>query len=196
MNTDNKMTSCGPAAGQSHLISDTGSHPIRLFAGMFAMIAVLAGCGQPEQIVDQAGQSAPVDTSSENQQPLGHVMEFDGYTLRANVIRTDDLDEIMAQQYGVATDPEHALLSLVILEKQPNQQPSTVWAEVTVRNISLVGRQESIEMRPIETLGDVSFAGILDASSQRIFKLDITAQPEGTDEQLQMEFEVRLDWKE
>ncbi|MDP4535740.1 hypothetical protein Q3O60_06045 [Alkalimonas collagenimarina] len=117
MNTDNKTTSSGPAAGQSHFISDTGPHPIRLFAGIFAMIVALAGCGQPDQNIDQAGQSAPVDTSAENQQPLGHVMEFDGYTLRANVIRTDDLDKSMAQQYGVTPDPEHALLSLVILER-------------------------------------------------------------------------------
>ncbi|KGK42102.1 hypothetical protein LH51_09700 [Nitrincola sp. A-D6] len=178
------------------------------------MIAVLAGCDQGEQTPNnppveqpvappaeppvepsatEPTVEPPVEPSAEKPQPLGQTMEIDGFMLRANVSRTDDLPDAMAQQYGISADPDLSLLNLVILENQSDQQDATVSAEVSAQYESLTGQLADIEMRTVEADGYVSYIGTLDTSSEHIFKILIKAQPANTDQVLEMEFEVQLD---
>ncbi len=167
--------------------------PITLSIVMFTAFAVLAGCDQTEQPIDLAVEKVPVDLAAEDQQPMGHVMEFEDFTLQANVSRTDALPDSMTQQYGINPDPNLALLSLVILEHQSGRQPAAVPAEVSAQQESLTGRVEAIDMHPVEANGYVSYIGTLDASFQRVFQFIIQAQPAGTDRPLHMDFEVQLE---
>jgi hypothetical protein len=159
-----------------------------------AMTAMLAGCGQAEQTANSVEVNSPVGQPTDAQQALGQVMEFDGFTLRANITRAGDLNETLVRQYGIDPDPDLALLNLVILDNQSDRPQATVGAEVSAQYQTLLGRTEVIAMRPFEADGYVSYIGTLDAGSQRIFQLTIEAQPAGTDELLQMSFEVSLNW--
>ena len=126
--------------------------------------------------------------------PLGHVMEFDRYTLRANITRADVLNENMTDKYGIEVNPDLALLNLVILDNSEPRQDATVNATVHVEHENLLGHTQVIEMRAADTDGYISYYGTLDASSQRIFQLKVTAQPAETEQMLEMNFEARLNW--
>lgn len=169
------------------------TNKIRSVALAIAMIAVLAGCDRDGQTVESAGNQASVDQTAGGEQPLGHVVEFDGYTLRANISRSTFLPEEMAQKYGIEPDDDVVLLNLVILENRPDLPPVPVAAEVSAQHETLIGHAETIEMRAIESDGYVSYIGMLDTSTERLFQIVIKAQPVGTDQPLQMDFEVRLE---
>ena len=183
--------------------SKTGN--VALSIVMIAVMAVLAGCERDEQTADQVDTAAPVTQSSESQRrtedqrqsndqrPLEHAVEFDGFTLRTNVSRTDALPEAMARRYEIEPDANRVLLNVVIMENQPNQQAAPVAGEVSARHETLSGHRENIDMRAIEVDGHVSYIGTLDASTQRMFQLVIEALPEGSEQPLEMDFEVRLD---
>ena len=168
-----------------------------------AMCALLAGCDRDEQsvdsavdrpIVDQSARDQPSnDEAGADQQPMEHVVEFDGFTLRANVSRSDVLPEAMAQEYGIEAKSDHFLLNVVILEDRSGEYPAPVTANVSVKHESLAGHVESIDMRAVESNGHVSYIGILNASTQRSFQLVIEAQPSGSDQSLNMDFDVQLE---
>ncbi len=167
--------------------------PIVPAIALMAVIAVLAGCERAEQTADSARDQPQVDQPVGDEQPLGQVTEFDGFTLRANVIRAEFLPDAMARKYGIEVEPDLVLLNLVILEKRPDRQPVPVSAKVNAHYESLIGHVELIDMRAVEADSHVSYIGTLDASDQRVFRLVIEAQPAGTDQPLQMNFEVQLD---
>ena len=156
-----------------------------------ALMTVLTACERAERSDSAGGQAA--DQSTGDEQPLVQVTEFDGFTLRVNVSRTQFLPDAMARQYGIEARPDLVLLNLVVLEKRPDGQPQAVSAELRAHYESRVGQVEVIDMRAIEENGYLSYIGTLDASAQRIFHLVIEAQPEGTDHPLRMNFEVQLD---
>lgn len=133
------------------------------------------------------------DQTAEVSGPLEHVEDFDRFTMRANVGRADVLSDAMARQYDIEPEAGLFLLNLVILENRSDRQPVPVSAQVSVRREGLSGHGESIDMRAIEVNGHLSYIGTLAASAERFFELVIEAQPEGTDEPLRMDFEVRLD---
>lgn len=158
----------------------------------FTMVAVLAGCESEEQSVESTENQATAGQSTGTQRPLSHVMEFDGFTLRANVSPTEALPDAMARQHGIRPDPDLVLLNLVILENRPDGPPAPVSAEVRAQYETLIGHVETVDMRAAEANGDISYIGTLDTSTQRSFQLAIEAQPEDTDQLLNMTFEVRL----
>lgn len=190
---------------------------------MMMVIAVLVGCDRNDQATDSTDEQTPASQAAERerttertadrtdgratdrtsgqatgqaageQSPLEQVVESDGYTLRANVGRTDALPDAMARQYGIERDPDLVLLNVVVLEDRPDGQSAPVSAEISAQVESLSGHVESIDMQEAESNGHVSYIGTLDASTQREFQLHIEAQPSGTDQSLHMEFDVKLE---
>lgn len=182
-----------------------------LMAGL--SIALLAGCNQSESTVDsnepQTGVDQPqagLDQSQANveqsqaganqsqaaDRPMEHVAEFDDYTLRTSLSPTERLPEAMAQQYEIEADPSKLLLNVVIMEKSSDGPATPVSGDVTVRYESLAGDESTVDMSPAEANGLVSYIGTLDHSDQLVFRFVIEAQPEGSDEPLETEFEVQL----
>ena len=158
------------------------------------LMAVLASCERSEQTANSSGSQGRVDqAAAADQRPLEQVSEFDGYTLRANVTRTEFLPEAMASRYGIQAEPDRVLLNVVVLENRPDRQPGPVLAEVSAQYQNQIGQAEVIDIRAAEADGYVSYIGTLDTSAQRVFQLVIEAQPADTDARLRMDFEVQLD---
>lgn len=155
-------------------------------------VALLAGCERAEQPADVAENQARSDQTKVDEQPLGHVAEFDGFTVRANVSPTEILPDDVAQHYGIEADPDRVLLNVVVLESQPDRPQVPVSAELSAHYENLIGHVTVIDMRPVEADGLVSYIGTLDASAEAVFRFVITAQPEGTEQPLQMNFELQL----
>ncbi len=197
-------------------------HSITLTIALLLVLAVLAGCERDEETVDTAETQPPASQPAEEQPPadqpaeerrpeqpareqrraaqpadehgpLEHVIESDGYTLRANIGRTENLPETMARQYGIERDSDLVLLNVVVLDNRSEDQPVPVSADISAQIESLSGHVETIDLQETESDGHVSYIGTLDASSERSFQIHIEAQPEGAVEPLHMQFDVNLE---
>ena len=157
-----------------------------------ALAALLVGCDRSDQSADVAASQINIDQHEANEQPLGDVAEFDGYTLRANLSPSEHLPDAMALKYGIEADANIFLLNVVILENGQEQQPVPVAGEVSASYESLIGHTTSIDMRAVEENDLVSYVGTLDTSGQHVLRFVIEAQVENTDQLLQMNFEVQL----
>lgn len=157
-----------------------------------ALIVLLAGCDPSGESAVSTENQADVDQPGGGEQLLGDVAEFDGFTLRADVSPSDHLSDAMAQQYGIEAGPDLALLTVVILEKGADQQAMPVSGELSAHYEGPAGQATDIEMRAVEANERVSYVGTLDTSAQRVFQFVIEAQPQSTDQPLQMSFEAEL----
>lgn len=157
-----------------------------------ALTLVLAGCEPSGQTDDSTEDQARVDQSMGDEQALGQVAEFDGFTIRANVSPTEQLPEAMARQYGIEAGPSLYLVNVVVLEHRPEGQPVPVPVNLSAHYESPAGQVTDIDMREIEANDRVSYVGTLDTSAQRVFQFVIEAQPDGADQPLKMDFEVQL----
>lgn len=185
---------------------------ITLTIALMLVLAILAGCERDEETVDTTETQPPADQPAEGQRPeqpaqdqrraaqpaeehgpLEHTIESDGFTLRANIGRTEDLPETMARQYGIERGSDLVLLNVVVLDNQSEDQPVPVSADVSANVESLSGHAQTIDMQLVESDGHVSYIGTLDASSERSFQLHIEAQPEGAGQPLHMQFDVNLE---
>ena len=160
---------------------------------LVALVALLASCEKSGQAAESSADRINIDQQDEREQPLGDVAEFEGFTIRANVIPTGHLPDAMAQKYGVEADPDLFLLNVLILENQPEQQqPVPVPGELSAYYEGLTGRSTDIDMREVRANDRVSYIGTLDTSTQRIFQIVIKAQTENADQPLHMSFEVQI----
>ncbi|MDX1676735.1 DUF4426 domain-containing protein [Arsukibacterium sp.] len=171
--------------------------PVRMFrfaVVILAAVSILSGCDRAGQRLAPGPEDSAAGDITGPDKPLGEVMEFDGYTMRASITRASVLNQNMAQKYGIGQNPDLALLNLVIQDNSEPRQDATVAATVHVEHENLLGQTQVVEMRAAETDGYISYYGTLDASSQRVFQLRIKAQPDSTEQMLEMYFEVRLNW--
>lgn len=155
---------------------------------------LLAGCDQteePEQSADVTDNTANLDLEG-HERPLGHVEAFDGYSLQASITPTDRLPDVMIQEHNIEPGPERLLFNAIIYEERADGGLEPVAADVNVLYENLVGHDIDIDMRQVEANGDVSYIGTVDTSGQLVFRFVMEAQPEGSDEPLQTEFEVQL----
>ena len=155
---------------------------------------LLAGCNQteePEQSADATENTTNLDLEG-HERPLGHVEEFDGYSLQASITPTDRLPDVMIQEHNIEPGPERLLFNAIIYEKRADGGLEPVAADVSVLYENLPGHEIEIDMRQVEANGDVSYIGTLDTSGQLVFRFVMQAQPEGSDEPMQTEFEVQL----
>ena len=81
-------------------------HALRFFLGGCLALAI-AACGRGE------APAAPRATSA-GDAANGAVATSNGITLRANVVETADLQESVARGYGIAREPNQALLLLAV----------------------------------------------------------------------------------
>ncbi|MCY7372001.1 MAG: DUF4426 domain-containing protein, partial [Polaromonas sp.] len=109
----------------------------------------------------------------------------------ANVVRSEVLSASTAMRHGIERASDRAVLNLVILERQGKRQV-TLPARVTASTHNLIGQSEAIEMRAIRANGRVSYFVTFGFAPLRNFRITMTALPVGTNEPLEIEFEVRL----
>jgi hypothetical protein len=174
------------AAGSTRREAMTDVMTSRPTGSVFAVALVLAlaaACGAP------TGDPAPTAGTVETRV---HVVELEGYTLRANTMPGTSLSAEVAERYGIEHDAGVGLLNLVILEQRPDGQDVTVPAEISASQRDLLGHVETIEMRAIEANDDVSYIGTFDSAQQTHFRFAIEARPAGSDTTLTIEFEDRF----
>lgn len=119
-----------------------------------------------------------------------HISESGSYTLRANVLSSEALPAGTAAKHGIERAPDRGVLNLVILRGKG--VTTTVNAKVVVGKRNLLGQSESIAMREVNENGYVSYLGTFGFSPLHTFNFSISAQPEGSDEAITLEFEDRL----
>jgi hypothetical protein len=122
---------------------------------------------------------------------LGHVVEMDDYTLRANVVPSSFLSDEMAQQYGLDRSDDRGMLNLVVTRGGVQAQGApSVPSKVSVDLSNLIGQTQTVAMSEIVANEEVSYIGFFDTEAdQEIFRFAIRAVPEGSDTVLTMEFE-------
>ena len=155
---------------------------------------VLAGCDQteePEQSADSAENTTNLDLQG-HERPLGHVEEFGDYSLQASITPTDRLPDVMIEEHNIEPGPERLLFNAIIYDKRADGGLEPAAADVSVVYENLPGHEIEIDLRQVEANGDVSYIGTLDTSGQLVFRFVMQAQPEGSDEPMQTEFEVQL----
>tara|TARA_R110000850_G_scaffold45272_5_gene114497 strand:- start:1 stop:543 length:543 start_codon:yes stop_codon:yes gene_type:complete len=155
---------------------------------------LLAGCDQteePEQSTDVAENTPNLDLQG-HERPLGHVEEFEGYSLQASITPTDRLPDVMIEEHNIEPGPERLLFNAIIYDKRSDGGLEPVAADVSVMYENLPGHEIEIDLRQVEANGDVSYIGTVDTSGQLVFRFVMEAQPEGADEPLQTEFAVQL----
>lgn len=122
-------------------------------------------------------------------QPSGGEAVSNGYVLRANAIQSTFLPEAMAEQQGVEPADDKGIVNVVVLEEQENGGQSTVPAEVTVVQEDLAGQRHTLDMHASEEAGYVSYFGTFTYDHHTNFRFHVTAEPEGSNERLTVEFE-------
>lgn len=159
--------------------------------------ALLAGCDQTEQ-PEPGEQNANITENQADmdlqgqERPLGHVEEFDDYSLLGSLTPTDRLPASMLQEHNIEAGAERLLFNASVYEKLPDGQLEPVAADVKVVYENLVGHEVEVDLRRTVANGDVSYIGTLDSSGQLVFRFAMEALPEGSNEPLQTEFEVQL----
>jgi hypothetical protein len=111
----------------------------RLAALAIASTLTLAGCGG-----DAPKPARIIETPQEAVSRSGDV------TVRANVVRTDLLNEAMARGYGIARD-EGTLLLLVSVRRGPDGQDVAIPAKIEASVTDLQGRRSSVALRELRT---------------------------------------------
>lgn len=119
-------------------------------AGMAAALSLLTACDgdRPRPATTQA----PV--------PRHETVRVGDVTVRANTLRTFDLDAQVAERYGIARDPGTVLL-LVGVRRGEGAGETPIPARVTARVTDLRGQRHTLDMRELHG-NDPSGATVLD----------------------------------
>ena len=98
-----------------------------------------AGCGG-----DAPKPARIIETPQEAESRSGDV------TVRANVVRTDLLNEAMARGYGITRD-EGSVLLLVSVRRGPDGQDVAIPAKIEASVTDLQGRRSTVALRELRT---------------------------------------------
>lgn len=168
------------------------SRPLGTLAALLAAAALAAGCTPADRATPASDGEVRLGQPVANEQPLGQVTEFDGFTLRANVSPSDFLPDTIASRYGIQTGPDLSVLNLVVLQTTQEGPSVPVRADVSAHYESLIGHATTVDMRAVEADGQVSYIGTFDTSGQRVFRFVIQVVPQGAEQALEVNFEVQL----
>ena len=127
------------------------------------------------------GGSAPEPVAAQPAVPRHATTRVGDVTVRANALRTADLDAAVAERYGIARDP-HAVLLLVGVRRGDGADEVPMPADVTTTVTDLRGQRSRIEMRELHG-NAASGAAVLD------YFAVVEASPPDT-----LRFDIEVDW--
>ena len=120
------------------------------FAGMTMTTMLLVACGG----------SDPQPATAQPAVPRHETVQVGDVTVRANTLRTADLDAQVAERYGIARDPATVLL-LVGVRRGAGVDEVPIPARVTATVTDLRGQRHTLDMRELHG-NDASGATVLD----------------------------------
>ena len=140
-----------------------------------ASTLALAACGG-----DAPKPARIIDTPQETVSRSGDV------TVRANVVRTDLLNEAVARGYGIARDEGTALL-LVSVRRGPDGQDVAIPAKIEASVTDLQGRRRAIALRELRTEVQgatppqalIDYIGTTDIHAPDTLRFDLVVEREG-----------------
>lgn len=142
-------------------------HTIRTFLAFAFLACVLASCGRgatppAQKAVAVAGNATNDAVATSN-----------GITLRANVVETADLQESVARGYGIAREPNHALLLLTVRDaKGDDAAPVSLQATVS----DLKGGERPLQLREIRVGGFTDRIGLAPISAPDTLTFEVRAE--------------------
>jgi len=114
-----------------------------------------------------AAATAPGDAASDT------TATSNGITLRANVVETQDLQESVAKGYGIAREPDQALLLLTVRDANgDNAAPVSLQATVS----DLKGDERPLPLREIRVGEFVDRIGLVPVNAPDTLTFEIRAQ--------------------
>lgn len=115
------------------------------------------------------------------------------YVVQASVVATNTIAEESAQVHGIEQESNRAILNVIVMKKgDPQEHP--LRAQVQAYATNLAGVRHQIELEEIEVNNRVSYTGTFSFLPREVVDFDISAQPEGSGETINMKFRERI-WK-
>ncbi|MFO7286459.1 MAG: DUF4426 domain-containing protein [Gammaproteobacteria bacterium] len=145
-------------------------HPAR-WLPLFGTLAFLTACEQPTGSTAEAQEQDPtVLPGTESSR------DFGDYVVHFNAIRTDQLTQEIARQYGIVRSKNRAMLNVSILKKAEGTMGIPVTGSVSASAITLSGQLRSITLREIKEGTAVYYVGETGISDGEtlIFTVDVT----------------------
>lgn len=136
-----------------------------------ALLLALAGCGG----------SAPDPAAARPALPRHATVQVGDVTVRANALRTTDLDATVAERYGIAREPGDVLL-VVGVRRGQGAAEAPIPASVATTVTDLRGQRRTLEMRQLHGF-EPSGEPVLDHYAV------VGASPPDT-----LRFEIEVDW--
>lgn len=133
--------------------------------------ALLAGCDNPPE--PRVAHPAAV--------PQEATLKAGDTTIRASVVQTSALNEIVARQYGIERGDDIVML-LVGLREGPPAEEVSVPATVTTTVTDLRGRKQVVEMRELRSGELVDHVGTLQVSLPDTLAFEVLIERPGKPE--------------
>lgn len=127
------------------------------------------------------GGSAPEPVVAQPAVPRHATAQVGDVTVRANALRTSNLDAAVAERYGIARDPD-AVMLLVGVRRGEGIDEVPIAADVVVAVTDLRGQRRDVVMRELHG-NDPSGAAVLDYFGV------VEATPPDT-----LRFDIAVDW--
>lgn len=121
-----------------------------------------------------------------------HVIQAGSYTLRASALNSEFIPSSVAKEHNIDRAPDRGVMNVVVLRKNAGGKDATVPAEVIAYQRNLIGQRETIEMRPVKQNDRITYLGTFDFDSPSNLHFIIEAKPQGSDENITLEFEERF----
>jgi hypothetical protein len=139
--------------------------PVSIASLAFAF--ALAGCG------NHASSSTATAAATAGTVANGATATSNGITLRASVVETADLQESVARGYGIAREPNQALLLLAVrIAQGDNATPVSLQATVS----DLKGGTRPLPLREIRAGDFVDRIGLVPVSAPDTLTFEVRAQ--------------------
>jgi hypothetical protein len=138
------------------------------FLAISCIAFAMAGCSR-----DATPPSAPMAATTPGDASTDATATSNGITLRANVVETQDLQESVAKGYGIAREPNQALLLLTVRDaKGDNATPVSLQATVS----DLKGGTRPLPLREIRVGDFVDRIGLVPLAAPDTLTFEVRAQ--------------------
>ena len=142
-------------------------HAFRIPA-LLCVVFALASCDRGD-----TPSRAPMAATTPGDAANGATASSNGITLRANVVETQDLQESVAAGYGIARQPNQALLLLTVRDAN-GDNATPVSLQATVSDLKVGGRP--LQLQEIRVGKFVDRIGLVPVNAPDTLTFDVRAQ--------------------
>ena len=123
--------------------------------------------------------------------PLGQAensKDFGEYVVHYNALSTDMLAPQVAREYRITRSKNRGMINITVLRKVLGSPGQPVHAFTQASAINLAGQGRKIHMREVREGNAIYYIGEFRVTNEETLKFDVRLRPQGSQEQLQVEF--------